>query len=446
MSKPEAPSKDDLPDDTVVGNWTIRRAKYLHIQTALRLLHGKLAGWNTTATMHGALVAPYADEMEILGSMIEWAEPRLADEKGVNFTVDGITVESLRLIKAALLNAAWTYEAEIEAQAQGGWPARVVEAVRGKALQVAQLAESIEYRAADVLQELRPDFAIDREDKSVNDWDVFISHASEDKAGLVNELAEALKVAGLSVWYDAFTLTIGDSLRRSIDKGLSRSRFGIVVLSRAFFEKEWPQRELDGLVSRELDGQKVILPVWHGIDVALVRSFSPTLSDRLGISSDKGVAAIVAAIVAAVRKGAAPEQPTQNQNKQVATEAEFQAQETLIVGKPNHPDLAVREHRVCVVQCKLINESKVKVAIVHRVQAFDIRGDELPIQWSEGVDALGNPDHCGDKIRVEGEKMLYIRHREGMDVNYARIVIEHNMPGSPAVVTLNDYFIEGASA
>ena len=144
--------------------------------------------------------------------------------------------------------------------------------------------------------------------------------------------------------------------------------------------------------------------------------------------------------------GWVPEQPAHTQNTLFAMLAEFQAQETLTVGKPEHPELKERTHRACVVQCKLVNESKVKVAVVHGVQAFDIRGDALPIEWSDGIDDLGMPDYCGNKIRVEGEKMLFIRRRDGLDVNYARIVIEHNMPRSPATATLDDYFIEGASA
>ncbi len=60
------------------------------------------------------------------------------------------------------------------------------------------------------------------------------------------------------VWYDEFTLRVGDSLRRSIDNGLKNSRYGIVVLSEAFFNKEWPQRELDGVFAREVNGEKVI--------------------------------------------------------------------------------------------------------------------------------------------------------------------------------------------
>ncbi|MEX1028877.1 MAG: toll/interleukin-1 receptor domain-containing protein, partial [Paenibacillaceae bacterium] len=65
---------------------------------------------------------------------------------------------------------------------------------------------------------------------------MFISHASEDKKGFVRPLAKKLKEAHVEVWYDEFSLMPGDSLRRSIDKGLTQSRFGIVVLSDAFFK------------------------------------------------------------------------------------------------------------------------------------------------------------------------------------------------------------------
>lgn len=72
------------------------------------------------------------------------------------------------------------------------------------------------------------------------EYDVFISHASEDKDAVVRPLAHALQKAGLSVWFDEFELQIGDSLRRKIDTGLARSRFGVVVLSQAFLGKGWP--------------------------------------------------------------------------------------------------------------------------------------------------------------------------------------------------------------
>lgn len=116
-------------------------------------------------------------------------------------------------------------------------------------------------------------------------YDLFISHASEDKDDFVRPLAEELGRIGVKVWYDEFTLKVGDSLRRSIDKGLAQSRFGVVVLSSSFFNKNWTQYELDGLVAREMEGRKVILPIWHKVTIDEVRRYSPTLADKVAINS-----------------------------------------------------------------------------------------------------------------------------------------------------------------
>jgi hypothetical protein len=131
-------------------------------------------------------------------------------------------------------------------------------------------------------------------------WDVFISHASEDKEEIAHRLAEALKKRGLAVWYDTFTLKLGDSLRESIDRGLTESRFGIVILSKHFFAKRWPARELNGLTAIEIGGERVILPVWHGVTYDDVVRYSPTLADRKAISTGEDLSQIVAAIEAVV--------------------------------------------------------------------------------------------------------------------------------------------------
>jgi len=107
-------------------------------------------------------------------------------------------------------------------------------------------------------------------------WDPLISHASEDKTAVARPLADLLSGLGLRVWYDEFSLLLGDSLRRKIDRGLAESRFGLVILSKSFFAKEWPQRELDGLVAREIEGSKVILPIWHGVTRTEVSRFLTT--------------------------------------------------------------------------------------------------------------------------------------------------------------------------
>jgi hypothetical protein len=76
--------------------------------------------------------------------------------------------------------------------------------------------------------------------------DVFICHASEDKADVARPLAEALRNEGINVWLDEFQMRVGDSLRRKIDEGLRNSAYGVVILSPSFFLKQWPQWELDG--------------------------------------------------------------------------------------------------------------------------------------------------------------------------------------------------------
>lgn len=131
-----------------------------------------------------------------------------------------------------------------------------------------------------------------------DDYDVFLSHASEDKPEVVVPLAEALEARGVRVWFDQQQLTLGDSLSRKIDEGLTRSRFGAVVLSPSFFAKEWPQRELDGLVARETAlGVKVILPIWHKISRDQILEFSPTLAGKLAARTSDGLRAVADQIV-----------------------------------------------------------------------------------------------------------------------------------------------------
>lgn len=135
-------------------------------------------------------------------------------------------------------------------------------------------------------------------------YDVFISHASEDKDEVVRPLARALTDAGVSAWYDETELRIGDSLRRKIDAGLSRCRFGVVVLSPSFFDKGWPNYELDGLVTREVSsGDQIILPIWHKVTQADVMKYSPTLAGKLARRTADTTLDAIAQEIAEVTKG-----------------------------------------------------------------------------------------------------------------------------------------------
>ena len=132
-------------------------------------------------------------------------------------------------------------------------------------------------------------------------WDVFISHASEDKVEIARPLAEALMQRGLSVWFDEYELTIGDRLRQKIEEGLRVSRYGVTILSDNFFRKKWPQEELDALFALETESKK-ILPVWHRLSAPDIARYAPMLAGRFAVSTDLGVDAVADAVLRAVKQ------------------------------------------------------------------------------------------------------------------------------------------------
>ncbi|GAB2635976.1 hypothetical protein GCM10027169_00110 [Gordonia jinhuaensis] len=116
-------------------------------------------------------------------------------------------------------------------------------------------------------------------------WDVFLSHATEDKDSIAVPLRDELAERGVRVWLDKTEIKIGDSLRRKIDEGIRSSRFGVVVLSPAFFAKGWTNHELDGLVTRTVAGEQTMLPIWHDVTAEQVRGYSPSLADKRALST-----------------------------------------------------------------------------------------------------------------------------------------------------------------
>lgn len=146
------------------------------------------------------------------------------------------------------------------------------------------------------------------EPPTAKEHDVFVCHASEDKDDIARPLAEALRACGLTVWFDEFAMRIGSSLRRSIDAGLANSRFGVVILSPAFFGKGWSNYELDGLVTREISGpDQVILPIWHRVTKSEVQGYSPSLADKLARSTHDSTTDEIATEIAEVVEAARPD-------------------------------------------------------------------------------------------------------------------------------------------
>ena len=119
------------------------------------------------------------------------------------------------------------------------------------------------------------------------EFDAFVSFASEDRP-FAESLVSAIK-GDAKVWFDQDQLVPGRSLRESIDRGLMRSRHGIVILSKHYFEKEWTVRELDALILRER-----LIPVLYGMTHEELREKSELLACRFAIDASSTPVAKVA--------------------------------------------------------------------------------------------------------------------------------------------------------
>lgn len=137
-------------------------------------------------------------------------------------------------------------------------------------------------------------------------YDVFISHASEDKKRVARPLARQLESLGFRVWLDETEITVGDSLRAVIDRGLQNSRFGVVILSPSFFKKSWTQYELDGLLAKSDGSRKIILPVWHKVTRNEVASFSLGLAGLAAVHTDLGIKEVANRLSRAILRESIP--------------------------------------------------------------------------------------------------------------------------------------------
>lgn len=292
-------------DNTIIGHFTPDRDLYGLMTEGLVALKQEADIWNRTVVASGAQ-APYAQESEDLQRMIEFGKNKLADNDANSISIGQISVGSIRYFKAGLELILYRKRNDLTKNRTAGWPSGALDSLKKSIEQYELIARRFNYPPADILWEVLGVQDSDKISEQVRSnetllWDAFISHASEDKADFVHPLAEKLKAANLRIWYDDWSLKVGDSLRRSIDKGLSTARYGVVVLSPSFFAKEWPQRELDGLVAREVNGQRVILPVWLNVSVNDVRRYSPTLADRVAARSEDGLESVVVGLLKALK-------------------------------------------------------------------------------------------------------------------------------------------------
>lgn len=122
----------------------------------------------------------------------------------------------------------------------------------------------------------------------------FISYDHRDRSDIARPLAEHLSSRMCTVWYDEYSLRIGDDLRESIEKGIKECKKCILVISPNFLSNRgWTKKEFNSIFQRELmSGEKLILPIWHNVAKQDVYDYCPSLVDVVAISSLEGLTTI----------------------------------------------------------------------------------------------------------------------------------------------------------
>lgn len=131
----------------------------------------------------------------------------------------------------------------------------------------------------------------------------FICHDSRDKAQVARPIAIGLSKLMCPVWYDEFSLKVGDRLRESIEKGLKECKKCVLVLSPQFFGNTgWTRVEFNSIFTREIiEREDFLLPVWFGVTKEQVYEYSPSLADRVAADWSLGEDEVVRRLYRGIR-------------------------------------------------------------------------------------------------------------------------------------------------
>lgn len=128
-------------------------------------------------------------------------------------------------------------------------------------------------------------------------YDLFLCHAWDDRRETAKELHGLLEAEDVSVWFSEKDIILGQPFMREIDKGLAKTRIGLVLITPAFLQRiesgGVSEKELSELLSRDL-----LIPVAHGVTYDEIRSVSPLLGSRNGLSTEEDSMADIARKVA----------------------------------------------------------------------------------------------------------------------------------------------------
>lgn len=220
-------------------------------------------------------------------------------------------------------------------------------------------------------------------------YDAFISHAVEDKLAIANDLARGLEEAGLSIWYSGSELNAGDSIDKVIQDGLHRSRYGIVILSKNYLDKNWTMKELHFLMSKEGPERKVILPVLFDVSPEDLAAKDINLADRYGLRADGGMGVLVKKLVAEINKGKQTEKKEANRRARRRWVAGVTA--LIILSGSAYTGTQFYHARV--------QGNDAEAVVAHHIAGLESR--------IKATSMAGLPDNDRQRVRIEGIRQLF---------------------------------------
>lgn len=246
-------------------------------------------------------------------------------------------------------------------------------------------------------------------------YDVFISHASEDK-DYARRLYQALDAAGLKVWFDEQEIFIGDILSTKIAEGLDQSQYGLVILSEAFIPKGWTQFEMSGLITRQAPGrEQAILPVWHGMSQEQVAQYNLSLADIAAMDSDRHTPEMIASAVARKLGRNTPKATPQS-----ASHAPVSRFAVFYVSQAGMPEMPVDEVPP---QRPLGGNTEQWLAVTVPDQQLEYRleGKRIRLQLNEGNSWSGDEIQASALLNGTKPFALIARHDDNTQLYYPEV-------------------------
>jgi len=252
-----------------------RAVQWQHAGGAGQMLVNVHFDFDSNAKFLSCFLPTEACQQGVLTALVDQVDELLAIADGVQVQM-GLPGELLRRCdELHFAGRLFVYhEAEIETSVQ--------DAIRTQALQ------------RNIAIQLRgPSFATER--SKIERPLAFISHDSRDKDAIARPLAVGLAGLRCPVWFDEFSLRVGDRLRESIERGLREARKCVLIITPNFIENRgWAREEFNSIFTRELvDKADVILPIWHNVTRDAVFEFSPVLANRFAVDWNVGVEEVV---------------------------------------------------------------------------------------------------------------------------------------------------------